>query len=173
MEIMSQCDICSGGCPVNSHRESEWVLSIRIFLAVWTNLKQTAVCYLWKKENCGMIQAWFSSIVWNCLKTYILLNFTELSANNYDQHPLLVNKCKVNSVSRAHCSSTVQFCLIQLAKLFGKNKEKKQLLSECTGLHKLLWGCVRRDIWCKNLPMWCYPLWWSLVNTAESSFSKC
>lgn len=103
-----------------------------------------------------------SMIFLNCLELfenkYILLNFTELSANNYDQHPLLVNKCKVKSVSRAHCSSTVQFCLIQLAKLFGKNKEKKQLLSECSGLHKLLWGCVRRDIWCKNLPMWCYPL---------------
>lgn len=69
-----------------------------------------------------------SMIFLNCLELfenkYILLNFTELSANNYDQHPLLVNKCKVNSVSRAHCSSTVQFCLIQLAKLFGKNKEK-------------------------------------------------
>lgn len=164
MEIMSQCDICSGSCPVNSHRVSEWVLSTRLFLAVWTNLTQTAVCYLWDGS---------SMIFLNCLELfenkYILLNFTDLSANNYDHHSLLVNKCKVNSVSRAHCSSTAQFCLIQLAKLLVIIKKKKQLLSQCSGLHKILWRCFRRDI----LPMWCYPLWWSLVNTAESSFSKC
>lgn len=174
MEIMSQCDICSGGCPVNSHRVSEWVLSIRIFLAVWTNLKQTAVCYLWKKGNYGMVQAWFSSIVWNCLKTntfyWTLLNFQQTTMINI---PFYLINARLTVLAEPIVQALYRSAWYSWQSYLVRIKKKKQLLSERSGLHKLLWGCVRRDIWCKNLPMWCYPLWWSLVNTAESSFSKC
>lgn len=113
MEIMSQCDICSGGCPVNSHRVSEWVLSISM------NKSEANCCE--KRKTVGWFKhdfPQFFGIVWK------QIYFTELSANNYDQHPLLVNKCKVNSVSRAHCSSTAQFCTA--GKVIGKIKEKKK-----------------------------------------------
>lgn len=44
------------------------------------------------------------------------------------------------------CSSTVQFCLIQLAKLFGKNKEKKNSFCQSVVVYTNYFGVASEEI---------------------------